>query len=105
MAYAEASGAAPTGSKHGAAGWLGALVSKHACHGTAATGAALAAGALGKAVSTAAQSEGGATAGEAALAAGALAKAVSKAAQSEGAAAAGAGATVADAAAGAGAAA
>ena len=102
MTFAEAPGAAPTGSKHGAAGWLGALVSKHACHGTA-TGAALAAGALGKAVSKAAQSEGGAAAGEAALAAGALGKAVSKAAQSEGGAAAGAGATVADAAAGAGA--
>ena len=73
MAFAEASGAAPTGSKHGAAGWLGALVSKHACHRTAATGAALAAGALGKAVSKAAQSEGGAAAGAGATVAAAAA--------------------------------
>ena len=72
MTFAEAPGAAPTGSKHGAAGWLGALVSKHACHGTA-TGAALAAGALGKAVSKAAQSEGAAAAGAGATVAGAAA--------------------------------
>ena len=65
MAFAEPAnpGAAPTGSKHGTAGWLGALVSKLASHDTAATGAALTAGALGKAVSKAAQSEGGAKAG------------------------------------------
>ena len=64
MTFVEAPGAAPTGSKHGSAGWLGALVSKHACHGTAATGAA---------VSKAAQSEGGAAAGAGATVADAAA--------------------------------